>query len=173
MKLGTLTIESGKFRLPCVYEFLRNDTVLYVGRSDRGFSRAFTSKKQSEKRTTAFRQADQIRVTVFDNVSETRTEERRLIRLYNPAANIQYNPKATASIVIPGNTRQYVIDTLRFAPVGKRELDRHMRRRPDYGPVILDLMARGEIEITGSGKRGSPVVFRIRESQTSTSKNQY
>lgn len=65
---------------------------------------------------------------------------------------------------IPIDTRRYILETLQFAPVAKRDLDRHMRRRSDYGPAILDLMSRGLIEIAGSGKKGSPIVFKLTHS---------
>ena len=94
-------VSGRKFRLPCVYEFLRGGAVLYVGRSDAGFSRAFrgynTSKsvtvrgtkyeRGEQLRTEAFNICDDIRVTVFDNIEEARAEEIRLIKLHKPAAN--------------------------------------------------------------------------------------
>lgn len=100
MKLGSLIVSDGSFRLPCVYEFVRAGVVLYVGRSNAGLSRAFRGYKGSrrggkhfgvvrdDKRSQAFNEADEIRVTTFDNPLEARNEERRLIRLYNPVGNI-------------------------------------------------------------------------------------
>jgi excinuclease UvrABC nuclease subunit len=97
MKIGTLTVSGGKFRLPCVYEFIREGVVIYVGRSDAGFSRAFRGYRTSGthtgalRRSWAFNEADQIRVTVFDNTTQIRTEERKLIRLHRPRYNTHFN----------------------------------------------------------------------------------
>lgn len=103
MKIGTLTVTGAKFRLPCVYELIRRDTVLYVGYSARGFSRAFyraNSKSDADKRAQAFDACDDIRITVFDNISEAAREEVRLIKLLKPWGNTahkgvipnEYNP---------------------------------------------------------------------------------
>lgn len=96
MKIGTLTVSGNKFRSPCVYEFLRAGIVLYVGRSDAGFSRAFRGysngvpQPSARRRVQAFSEAEEIRVTVFDSTTETRAEEQRLIRLHNPAYNTHH-----------------------------------------------------------------------------------
>jgi excinuclease UvrABC nuclease subunit len=99
MKLGSLTVSGRKFRLPCVYEFLRNGIVLYVGRSDAGFQRAFRGHSNgvpypsAMRRVQAFNDCDEIRVTVFDNTAEARIEEVRLIELYKPATNVHHKRK--------------------------------------------------------------------------------
>src|SRR5258708_1156314 len=103
MNIGTLSISGRKFRLPCVYEFKSKGVVLYVGRSDAGFSRAFDGYKASDVRdrigkktprkngrTIAFNECDEIRVTVFDNTEEARQEEIYRIGLLQPAFNIQH-----------------------------------------------------------------------------------
>ena len=96
MKVGTLTVSGHKFRLPCVYEFLLNGVVLYVGHSGSGLSRAFRGYqsrgfgKASNRRKDAFSQCDDIRVTVFDNTEEARDYERALILKLQPPANIHH-----------------------------------------------------------------------------------
>ena len=89
MKLGTLTVTNSKSRQPCVYEYLREGIVLYVGRSDVGFSRAFVNRNDAQpNRRKAFNQATDVRVHVFSSKAETRREERRLIRLHKPQYNL-------------------------------------------------------------------------------------
>jgi excinuclease UvrABC nuclease subunit len=90
MKLGTLSITGNKFRLPCVYEFVRDGIVLYVGRSDNGFARAFTTgMKEHVNRIVAFRDATEIRLHVYDSIEQSREEEAKLIYLLKPKYNIQ------------------------------------------------------------------------------------
>ena len=101
MRLGQLTVSGRKFRLPCVYEFIHDDVVTYVGCSGAGFTRVFTAYKEcgpssDDRRFKAFNEADQIRVTVFDNTEEARNEEIRLIMLHQPEGNVKHNPKAHA-----------------------------------------------------------------------------
>jgi hypothetical protein len=91
MKIGSITITDTKFRMPCVYEFLRNSAVLYVGFSSLGFLGVFRDygKGSQRNRKSAFEQAEQIRITVFDDGLEARAEERRLIELHKPIGNIR------------------------------------------------------------------------------------
>lgn len=60
---------------------------------------------------------------------------------------------------IPKDTQRYILDILQLSPTEKRELDRHMHRRPDYHHAVLTLMSQGLIKITGTGKKGSPIIY--------------
>ncbi len=62
---------------------------------------------------------------------------------------------------IPNDTGRYILETLRFAPATARELSRHMRRRSDYRYWIARLLQCGDVIRTGSGKKGSPFVYRV------------
>jgi hypothetical protein len=93
MNLGTFTVTDNKFRMPCVYQFVRAGVVLYVGRSFSGLSRAFRGYssrgfgKAAGNRRDAFNNADQVIVTVFSTAREAETEELRLIAQHTPAYN--------------------------------------------------------------------------------------
>src|SRR6266850_6681056 len=93
MKIGTFAVTAQKFKLPCVYEYIRHDgIVLYVGFS-RMMQRAFRSygnRIGETRRFKAFSEAEAVRVTVFDTIEEAQAEERRLIVLHQPAANINF-----------------------------------------------------------------------------------
>lgn len=84
--------------MPCVYEFIADGKVMYVGRSYIGFTRVFdkysglysSALNPGPTRVQAFWKADEVRITVFDNKEEANQEEIRLIRLHKPVANITY-----------------------------------------------------------------------------------
>lgn len=82
MKLEMMFFTENRFRMPCVYEFLKNGSTTYVGISCHGFPQVFRrySNRINGKRLIAFNQADQIRITIFDNEAEARAEKQHLIQ---------------------------------------------------------------------------------------------
>jgi excinuclease UvrABC nuclease subunit len=101
MKIGTLRITANKFKMPCIYELIdAKGELLYVGFSSKGFTRAFHSYGckfgrggGGGKRAEVFDVAETIRVTVFDNSAEARAEETRLIMLYKPRYNTEWQQR--------------------------------------------------------------------------------
>lgn len=98
MKLGTFTITHYEYRRPCVYEFISDGKVIYVGaggvRTDTtyGFARAFSRRSNGHdpNRVLAYDEADAIRVTTFTEQAEAAAEEERLIRLLKPKYNVHF-----------------------------------------------------------------------------------
>jgi hypothetical protein len=87
-------VENRDWRKPCVYEFLREGVVTYVGRSCVGISGAFRhyTNGHNPGRAKAWKEADKIVVVAFDTLFLAKECEIKLIRQYSPEGNIHFNP---------------------------------------------------------------------------------
>ena len=82
--------EFDEARQPAVYAAIRGGEPLYIGYSRDGYQRVFSCYgATTEKRTTAFKECDEVVFRFYSTADEAKIEESKLIHKYHPRYNQQ------------------------------------------------------------------------------------